>query len=134
MGDPKDTHAGRHASPHLEAGHPPLLEHRDAHSHVVPVTTYLAVFAALLVLTGATVWAAGQDFGPLNTLVALGIAIFKATLVVLFFMHVKYSSRLTQIVLGAAFLWLGILIVGTLHDYYSPEVNRDVAKPSLARD
>lgn len=102
--------------------------------HIVPVRTYLAVFFTLLVMTGVTVWAAGQDFGHLNTLVALGIAIFKATLVVLYFMHVKYSSRLTQIVVGAAFLWLGLLVVGTLSDYYAPHVNQKTSEPSLNRD
>jgi cytochrome c oxidase subunit 4 len=83
---------------------------------------YLAVFATLMVMTAVTVWAATQDFGQWGAVVALGIAVFKATLVILFFMHVKYSPRLTQIVVGAAFLWLAILILGTLHDYYSPRV------------
>ncbi|HUG54605.1 MAG TPA: cytochrome C oxidase subunit IV family protein [Vicinamibacteria bacterium] len=108
--------------------------HRDAHrSHVVPVRTYVFVFVTLLVMTALTVWAANQDFGPLNMVVALGIATFKATLVILFFMHVKYSSRLTQLVVGAAFLWLGVLIVGTLHDYYAPDVNRGSRPPSIVR-
>jgi caa(3)-type oxidase subunit IV len=49
-------------------------------------------------------------------------------------MHVKYSSRLTQIVVAAAFLWLGIMIVGTLHDYYAPDVNQETSGPSLVRD
>jgi cytochrome c oxidase subunit 4 len=101
--------------------------------HVVPVRTYIFVFLTLLAMTGLTVWAANQDFGPLNMVVALGIAIFKATLVILFFMHVKYSSRLTQLVVGAALLWLGILIVGTLQDYYSPDVSRGSRSPSIVR-
>ena len=103
-------------------------------SHGPSVRVYLGVFAALLVLTGITVWAANQDFGPLNVLVALGIAITKATLVVLFFMHVKYSSRLTWLVVSAAFVWLGILIIGTLHDYYSPHISRDQPVPSISRE
>ena len=70
--------------------------------HVVPIPIYLAVFAALLLGTYLTVWAAGQDFGAFNTVVALGIAVTKATLVILFFMHVKYSPRLTQLVVATA--------------------------------
>jgi cytochrome c oxidase subunit 4 len=110
------------------------MAHDPDTPHVVSVGTYVAVFLALLGLTGLTVWASGHDFGNMNTLVALAIAITKATLVVLFFMHVKYSSRLTQIVVGAAFLWLAILIVGTLHDYYAPDVNQAITEPSLHRD
>jgi cytochrome c oxidase subunit IV len=105
-----------------------------AHPHIVPVGTYLAVFATLLVMTGVTVWAANQDFGALNMVVAMGIAIFKATLVILFFMHVKYSPRLTQLVVGAAFLWLAILIIGTLHDYYAPDLNNKQGPPSISRE
>jgi cytochrome c oxidase subunit 4 len=102
-------------------------------THIVPVRTYLVVFALLLLMTWATVWAAGQDFGPFNTVVALGIATFKATLVILFFMHVKYSPRLTQLVVAAAFLWLGIMIVATLHDYYSPTLDGRLPPASLTR-
>jgi len=91
--------------------------------HIVPVPIYLAVFAALLVGTYLTVWAAGKDFGSFNTLVALGIAVTKATLVILFFMHVKYSPRLTQLVVATAVVFLILLVVGTLTDYYSPNVD-----------
>ena len=91
--------------------------------HIVPIPIYLAVFAALMVGTYLTVWAAGKDFGAFNTVVALGIATTKATLVVLFFMHVKYSARLTQLVVAAAVVFLALLIVGTLHDYYAPGVD-----------
>ena len=96
---------------------------REHEPHIVPIPIYLAVFAALMVGTYLTVWAAGQDFGVFNTAVALGIAITKATLVVLFFMHVKYSARLTQLVVAAAFVFLALLILGTLHDYYAPSVD-----------
>ena len=94
--------------------------HGDDHPHVVPVLTYFLVFAALMVGTYLTVWAAGKDFGAFNTVVALGIAITKATLVILFFMHVKYSTRLTQLVVAAAIAFLALLILGTVTDYYSP--------------
>ena len=94
--------------------------HGDDHPHVVPLLTYFLVFGALMVGTYLTVWAAGQDFGRFNTVVALGIAITKATLVILFFMHVKYSTRLTQLVVAAALAFLALLILGTVSDYYSP--------------
>jgi cytochrome c oxidase subunit IV len=106
-------------------------EHEE---HIVPVPVYLAIFAALLVLTAATVWAGRQDFGAFNTVVALGIAVIKATLVILFFMHVKYSSTLTRLVVASAFVWLAIMIVGTLHDYYSPRVNTQQHTPALGRE
>ena len=93
------------------------------HVHVVPIPIYLAVFAALMVGTYLTVWAAGKDFGAFNTVVALGIAITKATLVILFFMHVKYSARLTQLWVGAAFAFLALLVLGILNDYYSPALD-----------
>jgi cytochrome c oxidase subunit 4 len=85
--------------------------------HVVPVRTYLLVFLALLLLTATTTFAAFVDLGPLNNVIALGIAALKATLVVLFFMHVKYSSRLIPLVVIAGLFWLLILIVLTLTDY-----------------
>ena len=87
--------------------------------HVVPRKVYFAVFAALLVLTAITTAVAFVDLGPWNTVVALGIAFLKATLVALFFMHVKYSPRLTQIVVAGGMFWLAILIVLTLSDFFS---------------
>jgi cytochrome c oxidase subunit IV len=84
---------------------------------IVPKRTYYTIFAALSVLTGVTVAAAFFDLGLLNPVVALSIAVFKASLVVLFFMHLKYSSRLTWIIGGAAVFWLGILLVLLLSDY-----------------
>jgi cytochrome c oxidase subunit 4 len=86
-------------------------------AHVVPVRNYLLVFLSLLVLSFATVAASRFDFGAGNTIVALAIAVLKASLVVLFFMHVKYSSRLIQLMVAAAFLWLALLISGALSDY-----------------
>ena len=88
-------------------------------AHVVPVRTYLVIFGALLVLTAVTVFAAFQDFGVLNTPIALTIAVFKATLVILYFMHVRTSSRLTWLFVGAGFFWLVILLAFTLADYAS---------------
>ena len=87
--------------------------------HVVARKVYYAVFAALLVLTAITTAVAFVDLGPWNTVVALGIAFLKATLVALFFMHVKYSPRLTQVVVAGGLFWLAILIVLTLSDFMS---------------
>ena len=86
-------------------------------NHIVPPRTYYLIFLTLMVCTAITVAVAFVDLGPLNAVVAMTIAVLKATLVVLFFMHVKYSTRLTwAVVLGSVF-WLGILIVMTAGDY-----------------
>lgn len=119
---PTDEHG--HTQPHGHAHEP----------HVVPIPVYLAVFAALMVGTYLTVWAAGRDFGAFNTVVALGIAVTKATLVVLFFMHVKYSPRLTQLVVAAAVAFLALLVVGTLTDYYSPGVDGKLQPAHIQRE
>jgi cytochrome c oxidase subunit 4 len=84
---------------------------------IVPTRTYYLIFAVLMVFTAITVGVAFLDLGPFNTVVALGIAITKATLVVLFFMHVKYSTRLTWAVVAGSVFWLGILVVLTMSDY-----------------
>jgi cytochrome c oxidase subunit 4 len=86
-------------------------------AHILPTRVYYTIYAILMVCTGLTVWIAFLDLGPVNTIAALAIAVFKATLVVLFFMHVKYSTRLTwAVVLGSVF-WFGILITLTMSDY-----------------
>jgi cytochrome c oxidase subunit 4 len=87
--------------------------------HISPKTTYYGIFGALMVLTAITVTVAFINLGALNFPVALGIAILKATLVILFFMHVKYSSRLTKLICGTAFFFLLILFGLTLSDYMS---------------
>jgi cytochrome c oxidase subunit 4 len=85
--------------------------------HVVPIRTYVIVFAALMLGTYLTVQAAFLDLGPFNAAVALVIAVAKAVTVVLFFMHVKYSTRLTWAVVVSGVFWLGILLVLTYGDY-----------------
>ncbi len=87
--------------------------------HVVSWRVYVTVFIALVLLTVITFEAAGHDFGAFNTLIALAISVVKATLVILYFMHLRYSSRLTHLVLFAGFVWLAILILLTLSDYIS---------------
>jgi cytochrome c oxidase subunit 4 len=87
-------------------------------SHILPVRTYYQVFAALIVLTVATVgidlWG---NLGPIHTFACLTIAVIKAALVILIFMHVYYSSRLTWIFAASGLFWLAILLVYTLQDY-----------------
>lgn len=85
--------------------------------HVTPISVYLAIFGALMALTAVTVWVAYQDFGVWNDLIALVIAVTKATLVVLFFMQVYYSSRLSKLTVLSGLLWLVILIGITMADY-----------------
>jgi cytochrome c oxidase subunit 4 len=85
--------------------------------HVVPVKTYVGIFIALLCLTALTTGIAFVDLGAeLNTVVALAIAVAKMLLVILFFMHVKYSPGLTKLVVLAGFFFLAILISLTLAD------------------
>ena len=85
--------------------------------HVVPQKIYLLVFATLICLTLITVDVAFYNFGLLNLYVALVIATFKATIVVLYFMHVKYSPRLTWVFAIAGLFWLIILLTLLLSDY-----------------
>jgi cytochrome c oxidase subunit 4 len=87
--------------------------------HVSPKSLYYTIFGALMVLTGVTVGAAFVELGPLNFPVALGIATLKATLVVLFFMHVKYSSHMTKLVVVTSLFFLLILLAETMMDYAS---------------
>jgi cytochrome c oxidase subunit IV len=86
--------------------------------HIVHPRVYIIIFLVLMVGTGLTVLAAFQDFpGPLNAVVALTIAVIKATFVVLYFMHVRYSSRLIWLVIAAALFWLAIMFALTISDY-----------------
>jgi cytochrome c oxidase subunit 4 len=78
------------------------------------------IFLALMLGTGLTVFAAFHDFpGPLNAVTALTIAVVKATLVVLYFMHVRYSPRLIWLIISAALFWLAILFALTISDYWT---------------
>ena len=87
--------------------------------HISPKSTYYAVFAALMVGTAITVAVAFVNLGSFNFPVAIGIAITKATLVILFFMHAKYSSKLTKLLVGTAFFVLLVLLTLTMTDYLS---------------
>ncbi len=91
----------------------------ESAAHVVPARTYVLIFAALMALTATTIYVAFQDLGPLNNIVALSIAVVKMTLVVLYFMHVRYATRLTWLVVASGFVWLVFLILITMSDYWS---------------
>lgn len=98
--------------------------------HVVPVRVYYAVFGALMVLTVLTVVVATFDLGILNATVALFIATVKALLVILYFMHVRYSSHLTWAFVGAGFLFLAILITFTMGDVLTRAWQYQPTEPS----
>jgi cytochrome c oxidase subunit 4 len=86
--------------------------------HIVYPRVYLMIFLALLVGTGLTAWVAFYDFpGPLNAVIALTIAVIKATLVILYFMHVRYSPRLIALIIAAALFWMALLFALTISDY-----------------
>ena len=86
---------------------------------IVPVGTYVLVFLALFILTILTYFAAIHDFGWLNTPIALGIAFTKASLVVIFFMGVRYNTPLTKVVVFSGLVWLLIMFGLTMGDYVS---------------
>jgi len=88
-------------------------------SHISPKSTYFAIFGALMALTALTVYVAFQHLGWLNFPVAITIALIKASLVVLFFMHVKYSSKLTKLLVASTFFFLASLFGLTMTDYMS---------------
>ena len=94
--------------------------------HKPSIRPYILVFVALMVLTAATVLVASFDLGAANDIVALVIAVTKATLVVLFFMHVKYSTRLTKLTVIGSVLWLAFLIGVTMMDYASRRMSDEV--------
>ncbi|HEX8069398.1 MAG TPA: cytochrome C oxidase subunit IV family protein [Pyrinomonadaceae bacterium] len=87
--------------------------------HIVSRSVYFVIFGALIVLTVVTYLASRVDFGSesINTIIALAIAVTKAVLVILYFMHVRYSPRLTWVVVVSGFFWLAIMITLTLSDY-----------------
>ena len=105
----------------MSDAHDPTNVTNPEHSehHIVTPLTYVFVFGTLLIFTGITVGAAYIDLGVLNPIIALGIASFKAVVVILFFMHVKYQTRLIKMTVGAGFFTFLVLITMTLSDYMS---------------
>lgn len=96
----------------------------DEHSshHILPIRVYITVFVLLMVLLVLTYVAALQNFGVLNNVVALTIAVVKALLVILYFMHVRFSTRLTWIYAAAGFVWFLLLFI-TFGDYWTRSLN-----------
>ncbi len=88
-----------------------------SHAPITPVSTYISIFAALLILTAATYVVATFDFGVMNTPIALVVAILKASLVVIYFMGVRYNTPLTKVMVVSGFFWLLIMFGLTLNDY-----------------
>ena len=111
-----DEHENEHAAPH----------------HITPLTTYIFVFVALAAGTLLTWFASTVNLGWMNTPIALVIATTKAALVILFFMHGKYSTRRTQLVIISGFFWLAIMLGLTLTDYTArkPEPSRSANPPA----
>jgi cytochrome c oxidase subunit 4 len=87
--------------------------------HIVPRKVYFVVFGILMVGTALTVLAAQVDFGRMNDVVAMTIAVAKMSFVLLYFMHVRYSSRLIWVIVAASFFWLAVMISLALSDYTS---------------
>ncbi|MDD5543172.1 MAG: cytochrome C oxidase subunit IV family protein [Acidobacteriia bacterium] len=84
--------------------------------HIVSIKLYALIFITLLVMTGVTTAVGYVDLGRWNIIIALAIAIFKASLVILFFMHMKYAGKLPRLVFASTLLWLAILITLTMSD------------------
>jgi cytochrome c oxidase subunit IV len=105
-------------------------EHGAHAEHVVPISTYLLVFIALMIGTALTTWVAYIDLGKWNTVVALVIAFTKMTLVVLFFMHVKYATGLTRVIIIAGFFWLAIMITLSCSDEFTRGANWEIVPQS----
>jgi len=101
--------------------------------HVVSPKLYVVILLALLLGTYLTVTAALHDFGPWNIVIALAIATTKAVLVVLFFMHAKYSTRRTQLIIICGVFWLAIMLFMTLGDYgtrsWDQQTSSKIARP-----
>ena len=93
------------------------IEQHEHEHHIVSPAIYLTIVCILLVMTAVTVGASFVDMGVFNPIVALAIAAFKMILVVLFFMHVKYSTRLTKLTVGAGIFSCIILVGMSLSDY-----------------
>ena len=105
----------RHGDPQF---HPSSdQQHFEPSSHIAPISMYVGIWAALMVFTGITVFAASVELHVFNIVVALLIATIKGSLVVLFFMHLKYSTKLTMVTVIAAIFFLLIMFSLSMTDY-----------------
>jgi cytochrome c oxidase subunit 4 len=116
----------RHDTQHSSPSGDKVMDTHESSHHIVPLSVYWKVIGLLMVLLIITLVAAMFDFGamhpalaPLNIIIAMTIAIVKAVLIILYFMHVRYSSKLVWVFSGAAFFWVLILFSLTLVDYFS---------------
>lgn len=116
----------RHEAPDARAAGEHIMDSHGHEHHIVPVSLYVKVIVILMVLLIITLGAAAVDFSqygpalaPLNIVIAMTIAIIKAVIIILYFMHVRFSSKLVWVFAGAAFYWVIILFVLTLTDYMS---------------
>lgn len=89
------------------------------HEHVTPVKTYFIIYLSLMVLLVITVAVAFNDFGALNLSIAMGVAVVKTVLIVLYFMHVLHNSKLILVYAAAGFFWLFLFVLLTMGDYAS---------------
>ncbi len=107
---------------HGDHGH----DHDHGHVHIMPPWLLITVFVALLFLTFITVAVTRVDLGPLNIWVAMGVATAKATLVALYFMHLKYDNRFNLLVFLASFLFVGFFISIIMLDtrQYQPAIQQ----------
>jgi cytochrome c oxidase subunit 4 len=110
-----------------------LGEHRVS-EHIVSPKIYVTIFLTLMAGTAITVWAAYHNFGAFNIVIALVIATFKATLVVLYFMHARYSPKRTQLVIVCSIFWLAIMLVLTLADYRTRGMHESDRRPPASSD
>lgn len=109
------THADHPAVSHAEAGHD-AHGHAGGHHHVAGSEVFARVLITLLVLTVITVAASRMDFGGANLLIAMAIAAIKASLVIAFFMHLKWDTPINKIAFLGSFLFLALLLLFTLAD------------------
>jgi cytochrome c oxidase subunit IV len=105
----------RHGDPQFHPGSD--QQHFEPSSHIAPISMYVGIWAALMVFTGITVFAATVELHVFNIVLALVIATIKGSLVVLFFMHLKYSTKLTMVTVVAALFFLLILFSLSMTDY-----------------
>jgi cytochrome c oxidase subunit 4 len=101
-----------------------------AQHHILPLKIYMSVGMGLLFLTVVTVAAAQMNFGQMNLLIAMGIAVIKATLVAMFFMHLKYDNRIYMLVFVGSLLFLAVFIIFTMFDTLRRgDIYKEVATP-----
>ncbi|ALO24651.1 MULTISPECIES: cytochrome C oxidase subunit IV family protein [Leptospira] len=100
-------------------GTPPLVEESHGSHHVISVKTYSIIFATLIFFTFVTVWVAGIDFGAMNVIIAMAVATAKASLVLGYFMHLKYDTIMNRVIFGSGFFFLLLLFGFSAADIFT---------------